>query len=235
MYNTIKINTERNIYMNIPEKIALGKTYLGIELGSTRIKAVLTDDTFSPIAGGSYSWENRFENGVWTYSPDDIHTGIRSCYASLAADVSEKYGAELTTFGAMGISAMMHGYMAFDKNDELLVPFRTWRNTITAQSAAELTELLGFNMPQRFNNRQQRRFVCRGFHPLFPGNVCRPLGCLRFERVNNPCTLSFRAFRARDRVYIYIHSVSPPLGGWKVSPLFVFLRSSGIFSSMYLQ
>ncbi len=162
MYNTIKINTERNIYMNIPEKIALGKTYLGIELGSTRIKAVLTDDTFSPIAGGSYSWENRFENGVWTYSLDDIHTGIRSCYASLAADVSEKYGAELTTFGAMGISAMMHGYMAFDKNDELLVPFRTWRNTITAQSAAELTELLGFNMPQRWTAAHLYQAILNG-------------------------------------------------------------------------
>ena len=91
-----------------------GETYLGIELGSTRIKAVLIDKAFSPIASGSHTWENRLENGIWTYSLDDIWTGIRDCYAQLAADVSEKYGVQLETVGAIGISAMMHGYMAFD-------------------------------------------------------------------------------------------------------------------------
>ncbi|MBO6228927.1 MAG: FGGY-family carbohydrate kinase [Ruminiclostridium sp.] len=137
--------------MTIQEKIAQGKTFLGIELGSTRIKATLTDDTFAPVASGSHEWENRLENGYWTYSLDDIHNGIRSCYADLKKDVSEKYGAVLTDIGAVGISAMMHGYMAFDKDDKLLVPFRTWRNTTTEAAAAELTKLFGFNIPQRWS------------------------------------------------------------------------------------
>ncbi|MBQ8781063.1 MAG: FGGY-family carbohydrate kinase [Oscillospiraceae bacterium] len=137
--------------MTLKEKIEQGKTSLGIELGSTRIKAVLIDDSFAPIASGSHEWENRFENGVWTYSLDDIHTGVKSCYAALAADVKEKYGISLETVGSIGISAMMHGYMAFDENGTLLVPFRTWRNTVTEQASQELTELLGFNMPQRWS------------------------------------------------------------------------------------
>ncbi len=136
--------------MNIQEKISGGKTFLGIEFGSTRIKAVLTDETFAPIASGSHSWENRFENGYWTYSLDDIRTGMQDCYASLVSDIKEKYGVVPGTFGAMGISAMMHGYMPFDENDELLVPFRTWRNTSTEKAASELSSLLGFNMPQRW-------------------------------------------------------------------------------------
>ncbi|MCI5904983.1 MAG: FGGY-family carbohydrate kinase [Oscillospiraceae bacterium] len=131
--------------------ISLEKTYLGIELGSTRIKAVLIDENYAPAASGSHEWENRLENGYWTYSLDDIHNGIRSCFASLAADVKEKYGIPLTTVGAMGISAMMHGYMAFDKDDRLLVPFRTWRNTTTKQAAEDLTAALGFNIPQRWS------------------------------------------------------------------------------------
>ncbi len=135
--------------MTNAEKILSGKTYLGIELGSTRIKACLTDDSFLPVAAGSYSWENRFENGFWTYSLEDIHNGIRACYADLVKNVKEKYGADLTEVGAIGVSAMMHGYMAFDKDNDLLVPFRTWRNTTTAQAADELTNLLGFNIPQR--------------------------------------------------------------------------------------
>lgn len=137
--------------MTVSEKIRAGKTYLGIELGSTRIKACLIDDTFTPVAVGSHTWENRFENGYWTYSLADIHNGIRACYADLARDVLEKYGETITTFGAMGISAMMHGYMAFDKNGTLLTPFRTWRNTATQQAAEELTELLKFNIPQRWS------------------------------------------------------------------------------------
>lgn len=131
--------------------ISLDKTYLGIELGSTRIKAVLIDENYAPAASGSHEWENRLENGYWTYSLDDIHNGIRSCFASLAEDVKEKYGIPLTTVGAMGISAMMHGYMAFDKDDRLLVPFRTWRNTTTKQAAEDLTAALGFNIPQRWS------------------------------------------------------------------------------------
>ncbi|MDE5860393.1 MAG: FGGY-family carbohydrate kinase [Oscillospiraceae bacterium] len=137
--------------MTIQEKITQGKTFLGIELGSTRIKACLIDDTFSPIAGGSHGWENRLENGYWTYSLEDIHSGVQSCYADLKRDVREKYGVTLETVGAMGISAMMHGYMAFDKDDNLLVPFRTWRNTTTEKAAEELTKLFGFNIPQRWS------------------------------------------------------------------------------------
>ncbi len=137
--------------MTIQEKIEQGKTFLGIELGSTRIKATLTDDTFTPAASGSYEWENRLENGFWTYSLDDIHSGIRGCYADLKKDVSEKYGVTLQTIGAAGVSAMMHGYMAFGADGRLLVPFRTWRNTTTETAAAELTELFGFNIPQRWS------------------------------------------------------------------------------------
>ncbi len=148
--------------MDIKEKIKQGKTYLGIELGSTRIKACFTDDTYTPIAQGSHIWENRFENGYWTYSLEDIHNGIRACYADLARDVLEKYGETLTTFGAMGISAMMHGYMAFDKNGTLLTPFRTWRNTTTAQAAKELTELLQFNIPQRWSISHLYQSVING-------------------------------------------------------------------------
>ena len=135
----------------IQDKISQGKTFLGIELGSTRIKATLIDDTFTPIASGSHEWENKLENGYWTYSLADIHNGVKSCYADLKKDVSEKYGIKLTAIGALGISAMMHGYMAFDKDGKLLVPFRTWRNTTTEKAATELTELFGFNIPQRWS------------------------------------------------------------------------------------
>lgn len=137
--------------MTVQEKIQSSKTYLGIEFGSTRIKAVLIDDTFTPIASGSHSWENRFENGVWTYSLYDIIGGMQDCYASLVKDVKEKYGIVPETYGAMGISGMMHGYMAFDESETLLVPFRTWRNTITEQAASELSELFKFNIPQRWS------------------------------------------------------------------------------------
>lgn len=131
--------------------IAEGKTVLGIEFGSTRIKAVLTDLEHNPIASGSHTWENRLENGVWTYSLDDIWSGLQDCYGNLAKDVENQYGEKLVKVGAMGFSAMMHGYMAFDNQDNLLVPFRTWRNTITGQAAEELTKLLQFNIPQRWS------------------------------------------------------------------------------------
>lgn len=148
--------------MTITEKIESGQTYLGIELGSTRIKAVLADDTLSPIASGSHTWENRFENGMWTYSLDDIHSGIQSCYKSLCADIKAKYGVVPCKFGAVGVSAMMHGLMAFDKNDKLLVPFRTWRNTCTAQAADELTKLFDFNIPQRWSAAHFYQAVLNG-------------------------------------------------------------------------
>lgn len=137
--------------MTTVEKIKSGKTSLGIEFGSTRIKAVLIDDCYAPVASGAYDWENKLENGYWTYSQDEMIKGLKGCYASLAADVKSQYGIELETVGALGISAMMHGYLAFDKDDNLLVPFRTWRNTTTAQAAEQLTELFGFNIPQRWS------------------------------------------------------------------------------------
>ena len=133
------------------EKIEAGKTWLGIELGSTRIKAVLLDDTYNTIATGGYSWENRYENGYWTYDMEDVTNGIQGCYAALAADVQCRYGVPLTTVGAMGISGMMHGYLVFDREGQILTPFRTWRNATTAEAAEKLTELFGFNIPQRWS------------------------------------------------------------------------------------
>ena len=134
----------------IKKDIESGNTALGIEFGSTRIKAVLTDGTTAPIAQGSYEWENRLENGIWTYSLEDIWKGLKDCYADLAADVKKQYGLTLKKVGAMGVSAMMHGYMAFDKAGNLLVPFRTWRNNITEEASEKLTDLFGFHIPQRW-------------------------------------------------------------------------------------
>lgn len=137
--------------MTVSEKISSGKVWLGIEFGSTRIKACLIDDSFAPIAGGAHSWENRLENGVWTYSQEDIIKGLQSCYADLKADVKSKYGVALAKLGGVGISAMMHGYIALDDKGEFLAPFRTWRNTITGEAAEKLTAEFGFNIPQRWS------------------------------------------------------------------------------------
>ena len=124
----------------IRKAIEEGRTALGIELGSTRIKAVLIDETHSPVAAGSYQWENRLENGYWTYSLEDVRTGLQACYADLAADVERQYQTKLKTIGAAGVSAMMHGYLVFDQAGTLLTPFRTWRNTTAGPAAARLTE-----------------------------------------------------------------------------------------------
>ncbi len=129
----------------------LNQAVLGIELGSTRIKAVLIDESHNPIASGSYSWQNRLEDGVWTYHLEDAREGLRSCFGALRQDVLDKYGVSLRRVAAIGISGMMHGYLAFDKEDRQLAPFRTWRNTITGPAAAELTELFQFNIPQRWS------------------------------------------------------------------------------------
>ena len=126
-------------------------TALGIELGSTRIKAVLIDKDHLPIASGDFEWENQFVDGIWTYSSDMIHKGIQACYAALKADVQAKFGVTLTEVGGIGISAMMHGYLPFDKDGKQLAEFRTWRNTITGEAAEKLTEALGFNIPQRWS------------------------------------------------------------------------------------
>lgn len=128
-----------------------GKAVLGIEFGSTRIKAVLIDEENNPIASGSHEWENQYENGIWTYSLEAIWDGLRDCYGDLVRDVKEQYDVSLKKLGAIGISAMMHGYMAFDKQDNLLVPFRTWRNTITGQASKELTDLFDYHIPERWS------------------------------------------------------------------------------------
>ncbi len=128
-----------------------GKGILGIELGSTRIKAVLIGEDHSPIASGDHTWENRLENGVWTYHLDDVWAGIQDAYAGMVKDVEGKYGVQLTKLAGFGVSAMMHGYLPFDKDGKQLAEFRTWRNTMTAEAAAELTDLLGFNIPQRWS------------------------------------------------------------------------------------
>ena len=131
--------------------IAEGKAVLGIEFGSTRIKAVLIDEDYNPIASGAHDWENRLENGIWTYSLDDIWTGLQDCYSKLVDDVKAQYGITLTRFAAIGFSAMMHGYMPFNKEGELMVPFRTWRNTLQEQASNELTKLFNFHIPQRWS------------------------------------------------------------------------------------
>lgn len=134
------------------EQILTGRTALGIEFGSTRIKACLIgDDAATPLATGSHDWTNRLEDGHWTYSLDDIERGLQAAYADVMSDAHDRYGVRPETFGAIGISAMMHGYLAFDEAGELLVPFRTWRDTTTGAAAAELTELMGVNIPLRWS------------------------------------------------------------------------------------
>ena len=129
----------------------LQNAVLGIELGSTRIKAVLIDENHQVIASGSHGWENRLEDGVWTYRLEDALTGVRACYSELRTNVLKKYGQPLRRVAAIGISGMMHGYLVFDKEGNQLAPFRTWRNTITAPAAKELMELFRFNIPQRWS------------------------------------------------------------------------------------
>jgi sugar (pentulose or hexulose) kinase len=131
--------------------IESGKTALGIEFGSTRIKAVLIGEDHTPIASGSHDWENRYENGIWTYSLDDVWTGLQDSYRKLKSELLEKYNTPLQTIGVIGFSAMMHGYLAFDKDGNLLVPFRTWRNTMNGQASEILTDLFQFNIPQRWS------------------------------------------------------------------------------------
>ena len=131
--------------------IESGKTALGIEFGSTRIKAVLIGSDHQPLASGSHAWENRYENGIWTYSLDDVWTGLQESYRDLSQTVWDQYGVRLQTVGAIGFSGMMHGYMAFDRDGNLLAPFRTWRNTTTGEAAEKLTDLFQFNIPQRWS------------------------------------------------------------------------------------
>lgn len=148
--------------MGYREDIMDGRTALGIELGSTRIKAVLVNDRNEIIAQGDHSWENQLVDGIWTYSLKAIWGGLQDAYAQLAANVNRQYGTDLTTLGAMGFSAMMHGYMAFNDKDELLVPFRTWRNTMTEEASLKLTEAFGFHIPQRWSIAHLYQAILKG-------------------------------------------------------------------------
>jgi sugar (pentulose or hexulose) kinase len=140
-----------NMDQRVKDGIIAGNTFLGIELGSTRIKAVLIGEDFSPLASGTCDWENRLENGIWTYHLDDVWQGLGESFKGLSGEVRSRYGLPLTRVGAMGISAMMHGYLAFDAQGALLTPFRTWRNTTTEGAAGILSEQFHFNIPQRWS------------------------------------------------------------------------------------
>ncbi|AWB46593.1 ATPase [Paenibacillus sp. CAA11] len=138
-------------HVDMKQAITAGKTSLGIEFGSTRIKAVLIDERFETIASGSYEWENLLKDGYWTYNLTDIITGMQEAYREMKQEVERKYEVTLDTIGSIGFSAMMHGYMAFDSTGELLVPFRTWRNATTGAAARELTDKFQFNIPERWS------------------------------------------------------------------------------------
>lgn len=137
--------------MEAKKLIEEGKAILGIEFGSTRIKAVVIDEKGTPLASGAHEWENRLTDGIWTYTLEDIWGGLQDCYQNLLKEIRENYSVGVKRFGAIGFSAMMHGYLAFDKEDKLLVPFRTWRNTITEEAAEALTKEFSYNIPQRWS------------------------------------------------------------------------------------
>ena len=146
----------------IAEKIRAGKTSLGIEFGSTRIKAVLIDDTYRTIASGDYGWASHLEDGLWSYTVEEIWNGLRTAYAAMANDVETAYGEKLTRIGHIGFSAMMHGYLAFDADGELLVPFRTWQNTNTHEAHEKLSELFQYNIPERWSIAHLYQAVLNG-------------------------------------------------------------------------
>ena len=147
---------------NAKQTIESGRAVLGIEFGSTRIKAVLVDESHTPIASGDHVWESQLVDGIWTYSLDMIRNGLQDCYKKMTEDVQAKYKVVVTSLAAIGFSGMMHGYMAFDVSGELLVPFRTWRNTITGQAAEELTKVFNFNIPQRWSIAHLYQAVLNG-------------------------------------------------------------------------
>ncbi|MCL2588940.1 MAG: FGGY family carbohydrate kinase, partial [Oscillospiraceae bacterium] len=140
------------------------QTFLGIELGSTRIKAVLIDENHVPVAAGGFDWENQFENGIWTYSLDIVWQGLQASVSALIADFQAKYQKPFPAVSGMGVSAMMHGYLVFDQTGKQLVPFRTWRNTITEEAASQLTDLFGFNIPQRWT-------IAHLYHAILGGEM----------------------------------------------------------------
>lgn len=157
--------------------IQQGKTSLGIEFGSTRVKRVLLDDKRNPIATGSYDWENQLVDGYWTYHQEEIHKALSACYTSLAKTVEATYHTPLTKIGAIGISAMMHGYLVFDAKDQLLVPFRTWRNTTTQEASTQLTQRFAYQIPQRWSIAHLYQAMLKEEEHL--PQVCYDYGCVR--------------------------------------------------------
>ena len=170
----------------IAQTVTAGKAVLGMEFGSTRIKAVLLDEHNRIIAQGHHLWENQMVDGLWSYSQAAIIAGMQDCYAALAADVKAVCGAELTHLAGAGISAMMHGYLAFDSSDRLLVPFRTWRNTNTGAAAEKLTALFNFNIPLRWSVAHLYQCVLDGGQ-----NEAQQLGAhVPHEYLGRVCALS---------------------------------------------
>ncbi|HET9598762.1 MAG TPA: FGGY-family carbohydrate kinase [Anaeromyxobacteraceae bacterium] len=153
---------ERGEVRSKAEIVAAGQALLGIEFGSSRIKAALVAPDGAPLASGSHGWENHLQDGIWTYSLDEVWKGVAACFASLSEEVRARYGVELRRVGAMGISGMMHGYVALDADGQLLVPFRTWRNNITGQACAELTRLFDFAIPQRWSVAHLHQSILEG-------------------------------------------------------------------------
>lgn len=172
----------------IKEYIEQGNGVLGIELGSTRIKAVLVDADHHPIAQGFHEWENRLEDGIWTYSLDQIWTGVQDTYANLVEEVRKLYDVKLTKIAALGLSGMMHGYMAFDQEGELLVPFRTWRNTMTEEASHKLTQVFDFHIPQRWSIAHLYQAVCnQEEHVKDISYITTLAGYLHWKLTNEKC------------------------------------------------
>ena len=151
MITNVDVWEDRGMDSRIQDQIKNGTTILGIEMGSTRIKAVLIDRDNEPIASGGFNWENTLKDGIWTYSLDNVWAGVKSCYSSLLVDIKEKYNLKLTNVKAIGVSGMMHGYLVFDKDGNLLTPFRTWRNNLTGEASKELSGLFNYPIPQRWS------------------------------------------------------------------------------------
>ena len=196
--------------MDAAQLIIEGKGYLGIEFGSTRIKAVLVDKSGNVLASGGHSWENRYEDGVWTYSLNDIWDGLQDCYKDLKENVKKEYGVTLKHLDAIGFSAMMHGYLAFDENDTILVPFRTWRNTITEEAASKLTAEFNYNIPQRWSIAHLYQAILNGEEHVPYVDFFKTHGVPSLLKINPRRSHRTRRLRARPWRR---HSGGQPPGG----------------------
>ena len=225
--------------MDPRKTIVSGKAILGIEFGSTRIKAVLVDDDHVPIAQGSYEWENQLVDGLWTYSKEIIWFGLQECYSSLRADVKARYDVEIEHLASIGISAMMHGYMPFDKGGHLLVPFRTWRNTNTGPAAAELSKLFVYNIPLRWSISHLYQAILNGeehvpqiayfttlagyIHWKLSGEKVLGVGDASGMLPIDPVTGNYRA----DMVEKFEHLVAPRQFPWKLRDILPKVLNAG--------